>query len=1620
MEKLTVDKILASAKEDNIKNTPLSFTAKKMDLKAVSGKGIDIAKFDVPIDAVYDRLNDGTHVAKYENYLGATGNEDRLGKEQSWYEQAGYGLLKNFRKMGNYALDSIVGTVYGAVEGISAGSFNKVWDNEFSKNMDDWNKQLDYKLPNYYTDEQKNRGLLSSMLTTNFLFNDVAGGLAFVGGAILPDVAVGIISGGTAAPKIGLDFAKLGGKIGLKSGAKTLYKAEKIANKVDDAIRYSKGRDVIRQLNRKIYGETAGNVVSTAGFLIRSSNFEAGMEARQNFHDAVDNYIGSFEEKNGRQPTNQELNSFMNDARSAANGVYGANMAILSLSNAAMFGKTFDINVLPGARKSVGNFFNRAIGLGVNTAADGTRVRQQANRMQKIAGNTFKLLEKPAIEGLYEEGFQGVAGKTMQNYLESQYDPKSNGGESLFASMSDAFSEQYGTKEGWKEMGIGMLIGFAGGAMQPGAIRSGEAFSGLGKNSYANRRSGLEKDLATANEGLGDLKEKARETANGSDGVSILRAMSRASSAMKSRSEANSAPTYDNLRTNLDFIRSQEHIKLKGEIRKDFEAVVDNMELSPEQQDAIESQGMDLDAYKDSMKNEFNTTLKDYNFAKRAVKGMGLDSVEGITEGNKINLEDAMIFNIMMGKSSEANAKAVGMEIENLTGVNGIMDHLAFFNGLSQDKKAKISERKSKNEEVAKLKEEAIDIQNKLAGIGAKRKRGEGDPVLEQRFNALTQKLVIANDRATKLEREVQGIDKALEADFKTPDISFDERTGNSFMYTVGQTIDEIGKLDNYVQALKDTGKTVEANTLESLLYEYKSYADASREFVNMHRKMVDTNFFSTKDGKGLLDSILGPKYKMSEELRNAIQENEAAIDASMNLVGLRGHSSVMDAIERSIENNPELSDREKYRLEAILRLQLNMKIFDETLDAISELKTSADAGTETPQGPGLKGDTVILRRGLDIQADNMTSLDLINQTIDAITENIDTLRNGVNSETEEGEVQGEKRIRIIDSPEYSRYAELETKTQKGTITPEEIEEKETLKADIDQWLLVTGTVAEGVRLSDLVRQKVALENAEVAPTEKVEELTEEDVIKEVEFSSNTSRSNYDLGQTYEAVTTRLDEKAQQIIVSGVKPEDIPSIFTETDAEGNTIPIAFDHFIDQERKNLVIPLGENGSNLALVNKVNSNVSILPTNKGLTTTYSVAIVHQKDMNGNPSSTYMQSVYKEDYTEQQNANAIYDLEDGTPLTLRVDTRDAYNQEKLYKYEQATTKKAKAEAKEVLRKELRITVFDDKGNFIATLKGKRSNGNKSDKDIKFEQLRDSIVDNDEFLETISGISDLHVVEGIDITTKKIMLGQPNFLFSKNDDGSVSIVSKPIDTIAAKKVLDFGYVENGIAKTRSGEKGIDFTFMKKAVKKQGVKTPFIVFKTGSRMIAFPAKLVRQPKKDTTPVQDVFKSGLSPTSKVIKLNQFLAESGVDITKPGNAFYAVGNTNNLTEEFFNKKLDQLGGIDYFYALDKWVSEEGGVTADLDIAKVLEQVLVNIDLNNPLHSPKVAMDLSRELRKFSGDNTMEDEDIIEKEEGATVKSTSSSKTSGKASSRYAGLKSEKDLADSAKDETNKEC
>jgi hypothetical protein len=1031
-------------------------------------------KFDVHKDAIYDRLNDGTYIPKYDNYVGETGNENRLALQQTAMEQWGAGLYKFGAKTVNYALDATVGTVYGITNAIAEGSMDGLYDNDFSNKLDDWNKRLDNSFANYYSDEQKSMGVLESMTTANFWANDVGGGLAFVAGALLPEIAIGAATGGASVPS---SFAKFGVRLGLKKAIKEGTQ-EIVEAGTRSAIRetaQATGMNLLRAERYSKIGQYAGEALKTGGFIVRTSNFEAGMEARHNLHDATDEYLRSFKDLNGRNPSFEEYSSFLDDAVSASNKVYAANMAILSVSNVAMFGSKFGIGVNLGNHTK--NAFNRVIGLGVNKTAGGAITLAGANRAQKILGNSFLILNKPIIEGVYEEGFQGVAGKTMQNYLKAKYDPEVEHTYGAMRALSDAFSEQYGTKEGWKEMTIGMIIGFGASALQ------GRMPDGLGKNSRKSREARLLTQVEQANKGQ-----------------EILRNMDRTNSMMTYRDRMESTDSVQedvsisNTLLHKEYIASQEAFRTGTEIQEDFNAIVDTMQLTQEQ---ISTLGgvENAESYKKFLKENFQQDAANYETARNIVSRIGLNQKLKNTPGNMNEIGEALIVNIMVGKTALTKARAIAEQIDSYIGTGGIFDHIEHYNGLTVEQKKNTDEIRKKKRRLADLRKLAVKTGGRLEGLTVEGAREFKQETLSNRYKKYSKELVLTQTAITDLEAEIAKNAEALGATFSTESLNIDGTiTSTPTSVTVDTMLEEMDKLNSYMESLRKSGKSQQAEVIEELVENFKVYSDAHRQMNSDMTRMLDTDFFSTKKAAGLVSTILGQKYVMSEETRQLFRENDELIDASLRKAGIRGYESVEQYITENLTENEELSEREKYRRESLVRTLLGAQRLQERMNDIQAgyqeaIESEQIVDTNNP----LNGDTIRLSRRLNPEGKDMNNLSLINEMITAITSEIGYLQQVGTNDAKIEELQAEvealkkklgKQTTPEVAPQDNRLSELEKQfeTEKKVLEQEKIQEEKSLEKQGDNSATTEQSEKLKNEIKELERKKQELENTTTKP----------------------------------------------------------------------------------------------------------------------------------------------------------------------------------------------------------------------------------------------------------------------------------------------------------------------------------------------------------------------------------------------------------------------------------------------------------------------------------------------------------------------------------------------------------
>ena len=434
--------------------------------------------------------------------------------------------------------------LYGVPSAIVNGDLTKLYDNNVANFLDKGTEALD----EFY--EIKRGGNQSGLQkASNFIFDDLFGGASFVMGAIATEMAFTALSAatfGAAAPAQAAATAGLVAR-GTRLAQKALQggKALVSGTLVDDALRGA------RALGAKTTREAATSALQAAANtarnpmamqaaarvsrqLITGASMESGMEARHMLNAAVENQKKQHEELFGKGTFTEEMaDGFREQISGYADGVFGTNMALVGASNMLMFPKLFGVGLRRGMRTS--KFIDTskltakartrlAKNLGVpegslpkliDSARGGTFGRI-AGRTGQTGRVTIANMKNAMYEGFVEEGGQGAISRSTEDYIAKRYDPR---GVDQTVKFTDSFLEglkgSYTTKDGFKEIGIGMLLAFTGVPMYARS-RNTEAEVKDGKPKYQwqmmggfadQRRALMEQDQKM--QAIVDLNEKS-------------------------------------------------------------------------------------------------------------------------------------------------------------------------------------------------------------------------------------------------------------------------------------------------------------------------------------------------------------------------------------------------------------------------------------------------------------------------------------------------------------------------------------------------------------------------------------------------------------------------------------------------------------------------------------------------------------------------------------------------------------------------------------------------------------------------------------------------------------------------------------------------------------------------------------------------------------------------------------------------------------------------------------------------------------------------------------------------------------------------------------------------------
>lgn len=1455
------------------------------------------------------RLSSGTWIPKYESYIPGVDNDTRLSRSQGRTEKWMRGLGKFVGKAALYGLGGVIQPFYGIYAGVSRGNFNAVFDNDFTRWLDDQDKKMDYGLAHYYNREERDMNFLQSMTTANFWSNDFLSGLAFTAGAMLSSA---VYSGAGL-----MNLARTGARAGV-----ALARIGKAASDTKKAFGV--------YLRAARTGRRIGKGLDTLAFLGTSTSWEASVEARSMLMEAEENFRQSYRNAYGREVPYEELMKFRADNANAANAVFAANVGILSLSNIAMFGDMFGMDL------GVDKFIKRNIfGVGAERMDNGALRAITPKKWQKIAGNTFNIIKRPVSEGLFEEGLQGVSSKSAEDWVESRYNPmaiRQNIG--YMEAIKNGFKETYGSNEGWKEIGIGMIIG---------SVMGGKSLGGIKEWSQdMSRNKGM---VEAYNTNAGALTSAAVQAIRGS------MALNAQLSGLKTDNNADDIPNsriVDKTFSDAVFNRLcyDQEMGMLDDTKENFKTVIESI---PNSDIAFDMNMTDeqVNEYKSNLISEFNKKVDNFIMANRFA--------DSLTDGISNRSFNAYISNMAYnGLEAKDNLNDIANQLRRIYNTD-IGPALDIYSRLNPDSSRDLEELRKLTDDIQRMEKNILRLQQSVASKDAL----ESDKA----------KLVKENDRLLKLTEDRIALERKLttlinsEADISKLFLNRnDSRISAADLMAAYDTIADfenvvsIRGVDNYKEAM-------------ALLSEYRHNLVAYKNINESLRRMRDRRFIRAQE-RGfmkILSNVWGKTYEEDDskyDFRNTdnpdandLYANDQAIDKAYQ-DGLIGEDEAFmfktynHMIARSMEN--EIKTDEGNIVE---RVPDDEDIINPSDDRINNIAIKIWNGNEDVLSPRERqiydnnkprvdslvngfGDNPISRinKARSI-IDRLKIHDNIYDNIkDAVDDIVDMNINGLDQD----------QIKEV----IKTYNDLMNEADNGN----EIDQDK-LNEAID----IINNYSNGPLLQ-FVEWMRLYDNGSIAVKDYDKSIPMGDVLTESEPGTSTGRTEVNAAQNpvvlmaqkreiggvmyYEVGGMRLDRFMDSL---GLKRSDA----TDTD-NGRVMDFTngTDIFTVIESDNHSRWMISEDDAQAFENATGV---ILGRQTALSTSIWF-MVYRKGQDGSIVPYYTGDTFGSN-NESVNQEAAASLRKGDMVRFKMDMSDPYTKGLYDKYNSLNAVDPNSDETKSAYRELVdnmvIKIVDSDGNFVSVLKANDPDSKGSNADLRsmaFELYRDNIG-------SVTGEIDIPFVG----TVTSVLPGRPNFSVS-DDNGTLMVSENDFTNETVGKVESVGYIENGEVTMRDDIKYNIFPFCTAIVRdKYGdykdSRIPVVAIKTGNgRNYLYPVRLKNQDISSFSSMigsmADRITEGLGggvSIDDIMDLNNAIARSGLD-----NKTYMIplaGDVDVIKNRLKAVK-EAASRMPMTADVRGWI---GDSRTKEDI--LMNDVTINIDLNNdPFIAPKFRMSI----------------------------------------------------------------
>jgi len=1493
----------------------------------INNRGADnrIQTFDnsTPFLDVYKPLNSGEVVAKFQTYTPGIDNNEYLAQNQSGWEQTINGLGKAGTNIGSVVLGNTVGFVYGLTDWAKTGNFNSVFDNSFSKTLDDWNTKLNYQLPNYYTKDQQKAGFFESLVENpaNFLANDVMNGLSFTVGTIASEAIWAYATGGASlairAGRIGARLGQVGRgaeafATGVRAGetlagagkfGKAILGAEKTAEglanykgfvyqALDNAVTAGK----LSKTTANVFAKT-GEILNTARFIATSSGNEAGIEAFHFKKEALENFYSDFEKLNGRKPTAEETADITEKIEGAANNVFASNMAILGVSNLAMIGGMFNAKLPIGNIQA--NINKKLFGVGVEKVAGSETFTAIARKgWQKGAGLLYKATSPIAREGLFEEGLQGVATKTANNWIERQYDPKYlNKVMSLSDDAWKAAQEQYGTKEGWKEIGIGGIVGILGG----GFTGEFSQFSDMAKQQEQIVAPSLNAMNVTMKTLVSDINAKRYSAV-----AKVMASEDRADQAkMSGDAVAAKLAHNESMIATLEMHNDPIFNTNFDQLTNHFNNAVDTSEVSQEE--------------KDTIKEGFKTLVKEYkaadNFADSIVGSQG--KIYG-TNFQARDVKKALAYSILQGQTAKGimDSSLGDMQSYMNSELTNAIEKSNDLEALGKDKSRQV---KNLSQQYRNWEKKSEQVQKRVQELQASPNEMEGDK--KSRLVEMQQKLVEIENSKNEIRTELEAIGREVVQNKKMQQ-TFGQDVSNIPMVDDFISVEELLNLDTKLKEVETTFQTlrevnpISAKAIEDSMNNYNKAKDALLTYNNAV-KLIASGKFQPKLDNNPFSKIFS---KFSKADANP-DEYTGEFLTELNKVWWASKTEYVQGLQENDLENARKILEDLSQIEELTDAQKEERVKAEKIISDLGVTTKEDVKDDTP----VRKETITLVELSPVEALKARIEDILKlfKTSFVGTYDVDE---AVKNRPSQKDIE--------------RYREL-------TQNEEQTEEFEELRAKLSQWRVYDSLAEDEQSIADLLDIVAQLE-IEVEQENTITEPNIEDTFEELKKTATVDILELSVNTNYPVTVKR--ETNGNYSITHMNPSSLLQRMGATNVKIGKKEVSFEEVDNQKKQGLTVDFTSGGVAMKFTIADRGRISIsdkdfraIPDIKTIESlsSWTYPTLYEQDFEGNwkPISS--------DFSDPNITGDSNNLKDEDALELFVDVNNEYNKKLL---------KDKVKDEEL---ENQVVIYIRKGGEnYGTIKG-LTQANRNDllgSETSVLTLRQQAA---EALK--QGNS------GVIATTKVkyVQLGNPIL----NIDGNGRISQIAISDAGLKNIEATGFVQDGEITLNKEVKDVRKSFIKKVSEKnKGKKVPIVIIKRGAQMIAFPVQMVKTTISKIEDLNIILEdSTKTDAQKVTAINNLLIENGIApkefelTTLDEQKVNAIADRLENNQEY--KTAEQLA--------DKKYKKENLIN-DATIALDLENLSVS------LPSQKFNIDLENLDYDNLPDLKVEKQEVLEKE------------------------------------------